>query len=194
MVDPDVKLMLRFKEGNESAFRILFDKYKKKLVNFTYRFTNDRKTAEELAQEVFLRVYQAAPSYSPDARFSTWLFRIATNICLNESRRHRHELKTESLDASVDTDGHEIIKEVQDDSVQAPAEVLEEREMNIKLREAIMSLPEKQRAVILLHTYQGFSYREIGDQIGSSDSAVKSIIYRARQALITALGPYVRGS
>ncbi len=193
ITDPDVQHMLQFKEGNQNAFRKLFTRYKKNIVNFCYRFCADRELAEDLAQEVFLRVFKAAPRYRPDARFSTWIFKIATNVCLNEMRKKRYRFKRESLDIPVNTDTGEIPREIEDRVQPQPQDLLVSRERERFIREAISDLPGKQRAAILLRVVHGFSYQEIGKQIRHSEKSVKSLIYRGRQHLRQALEAKVRG-
>ena len=191
--DPDIKQMLLFKEGNTNAFRVLFTKYKKPMINFCYKFCGDKQMAEELSQEVFIRVYKAAPSYKPDAKFSTWIYRIATNLCLNELRRKKHSYETESIDQGVPSDTGYIEREFEDTTTTDPNEHLEERERDTIIRESIRKLPKKQRAAILLRVSKGFSYQEIGKHLNSSESGVKSLIHRGRQNLKDALTSYFRG-
>ncbi len=149
--------------------------------------------AEELAQEVFLRVYKAAPKYRPDARFSTWIFKIATNICLNELRKSRYHFRTESIDApTVGKDG-EMAGDVEDLAQPGPNEALEARERDRIIRGAISELPPKQRAALLLRVFHDFSYEEISKQIGRSPGSVKSLIHRGRQNLKQSLHAYMRG-
>jgi len=180
--DPDTQNILRFQEGDSNAFRDLFEEYKKKIINFCYRFCGDRGIAEELAQEVFLRVYKAAPRYRPDARFSTWIFRIATNVCLNELRKPRYAYRSESLDAPSTADEGKMSREIKDQRPQ-PQDVLESREKDHLIRQAIADLPGKQRAALFLRVFHGFSYNEIARQIKSSESNVKSLIHRGRKRL-----------
>ena len=186
--DLDSQYMLQFKNGNQDGFRILFTKYTKKIVNFCYRFCGDREMAEELAQEVFLRIYKAAPRYEPDANFSTWLFRIATNVCLNETRKFQYRVVTETMDNHVQTDSGTIKQEIEDPKSQHPQELMEKRGNDILLEKAMKSLPEKQRTALLLKVYHNFSYKEIGKQMKHSESSVKSMIHRARQALMKIAG------
>ena len=180
--------MERFREGDQDAFRILFVNYKQKIINYCYRFCGHREIAEELAQEVFLRVYKAAPRYRPDARFSTWIFRIATNICLNELRKKKYRCKIESLDDSFHSGTGAGSGEIEDRGTPAPQDRLEDRERDQMIQGAISNLPEKQRAALLLRLHYGFSYREIGKQIKASESSVKSLIHRGRQNLKKVLG------
>ncbi len=148
--------------------------------------------AEELAQEVFLKVYKAAPKYRPDAKFSTWIFRIATNVCLNEIRKNRYQYNTESLDSPVPSEAGDIQKESEGPE-KLPQEMLEARERDNLIQKAISDLPEKQRAALLLRVSHGFSYQEIEKQMKCSQGSVKTLIHRARQHLKKKLSSHLRG-
>lgn len=184
--DPDTQCMERFRDGDEAAFRTLFLRYKKKIVNFCFWYCNDREIAEELAQEVFLRIYRAAPKYRPNAKFSTWIFQIATNVCLNELRKTRYRYVTESLDSSHNPDERQLT-EIADCERHDPQNILNNHENEIVIHDAILNLPEKQRIALLLRVYNGFSYQEISSQMNCSESSVKSLIHRARKNLKKAL-------
>lgn len=190
--DSDILYMEQFRDGDQDAFRILFLRYKKKMINFCYRFCADREIAEELAQEVFLRVYKAAPGYRPKARFSTWIFRIATNVCLND-RRKKKGVKFESLDNPFRTRRENGPVDIEDHRMPAPQAQLEYQERDRFIQKALLNLPKKQRAALLLRLYYGFSYREIGEQMNASESSVKSLIHRGRQNLKQHLGAYFKG-
>jgi len=183
--------MLRFRDGDERAFQYLFDRYKKKIINFCYRFHPDRGVAEELAQEVFLRVYRAAPRYQVKSRFSTWIFRIATNICLNELRKAKYHVTSESLDGSTGGNLGDRPREIGDTDRPQPNGAYETKEKLHLLELALAELPENQRAAILLHTRHGFSYEEIAGQMDRTESSVKSLIHRARQGLKKALADHL---
>jgi len=177
--DLDAKLMLKFKQGDRSAFDALFEKYKKPLLNYIYRFSGNAMMAEELTQETFLRLYQSAKAYEPRARFSTWIFRIATNLCLNEKRKVATKIlsgKDGDSDSDVETlsNGHWSA---------APDKIVEQRELQALVQKAMLALPDKQRAALLLLIQGGFTYKEIGSQMNMSEKAVKSLIFRARQNL-----------
>jgi RNA polymerase sigma-70 factor, ECF subfamily len=188
MTRSDVQLMLDVKAGDDASFDILLQKYRLPLVNFLHRMVRDTATAEDLAQEVFLRVYRARKRYSPSAKFTTWLFRIATNLALNSVRDNRYRHMEVSLDAPVEED-------------QAPREV-PTREMRIDehmierdraefIRRAIATLPEKQRAAVLLHKYEEMDYGEIAKILECSESALKSLLFRAYETLRVQLAPLV---
>lgn len=190
--DPDAKLMLRFQAGEENAFRRLFDKYSRTIVNYCYRFCGEAELAEELAQEVFLKVYRAAGSYSPEAKFSTWIFRIATNTCLNEKRKIRYRTRMESIDASVETEGGTVAKEIEDQGARIET-MIEKQEMDEIIQRAITRLPEKQKAALLLRINHGFSYREISEQLNKSENGIKTLIHRGRNQLKNVLQTYLKG-
>jgi len=172
-------LMLDFKEGNALAFQKLFNKYKKRVMNYCYRFCRNHAVAEELAQETFLRVYKAASRYQPKARFSTWLFKIATNVCLNELRKPDYSQKIQPLE-SDDSSEDGVIADVHQSGIDAEYEFNETQRV---LHQAIMELPEKQRVALMLRIEGEFSYKEIGKQIFCSENHVKILIFRARQRL-----------
>ena len=177
--DRHALLMLRFQSGDSGAFHELYEDYKFPLLNFIYRFCQDRRVAEELCQEVFIRVYKSASSYEAKAKFSTWLYRIATNICLNELRsgKYQYELVPSSLDKNES--GKEPLGFEDTDQARAD-DGMEARELNIAVRQAIAQLPKKQRLAVLFSIYQQLSYKDIGERIGCSEGAVKSMIHRSK--------------
>src|SRR5438552_1320582 len=158
-LDTDAQLMLRFQAGDLRAFESLFWRHSRPMVNFAYRFVRSRETAEELAQEVFLRVHDAAPLYRAQAKFTTWLYRIATNVCLNELRRPRFRAVHQSLDASTTDDPDDKPMEIQDDHA-GPDRLMERRAIARALIRALEQLPEKQRLAFILNKYQDLSYSE----------------------------------
>jgi RNA polymerase sigma-70 factor, ECF subfamily len=188
VTDSDIELMLNFKEGDKRAFQLLFDKYQKKVISFCFRYCGHRIVAEELAQETFLRVYKAPALYRPEARFSTWLFKIATNVCLNEIRKPEYRARIESIDQIVDQDNHTTRKTVVDPAQPMPDTILEKSQEQALIHQAIALLPKKQRAALLLKASEGFSYKEIGLQINCSEKHVKALIHRGRQRMIKLLG------
>jgi len=186
-LDTDAQLMLRFKAGEVEAFEALFSRHSAALVGFAYRFVRNREAAEELAQEVFLRVHDAAPHYRPDAKFTTWLYRIATNICLNEVRRPRFRAGHQSLDSADDPDCRPVELA---DTAKPPADVLlQRRAVSDALRKALARLPQKQRAAFILNKYQELSYAEVAEVLGVTEKAVKSLIHRAKEGLASMLQP-----
>jgi RNA polymerase sigma-70 factor, ECF subfamily len=188
LTDADTQLMLDFKTGDQRAFQLLFDKYKRQVINYCFRFCGQRAVAEELAQETFLRVYKAAARYRPKARFSTWLFKIAANVCLNEIRKPVYRARLESIDPAAD----EIPGATREAALQTdqalPDALVEARQNQALVQQAMGRLPEEQRAALLLRVSEGFSYEEIGRQINRSENHVKTLIYRARQRMKKMLG------
>jgi len=193
MTRSDVQLMLDVKAGDEASFELLLHRYRTPLVNFLYRMVRSREQAEDLAQEVFIRVYRARDEYVPSAKFTTWLFRIATNLALNSLRDHRHQKLEISMDAplTVDAeDGDEKPFEVADKHPTIEQEMVEEDRKKM-IRHAIEKLPEKQRAAVLLHKYQELDYAEIAKILSCSESALKSLLFRAYETLRVELAPLV---
>ena len=179
VADRHAQLMIRFQDGDSGAFHELYEEYKYPLLNFIYRFCQDRRVAEELCHEVFLRVYKSAASYEVKAKFSTWIYRIATNICLNELRRGKYEY--ELAPPALDKDAPDRELPVYEDSDQTRADDrMEARERRIAVRQAIAELPKKQRLAVLFSIYQQLSYKDIGERIGCSEGAVKSMIHRSK--------------
>jgi RNA polymerase sigma-70 factor (ECF subfamily) len=189
MARSDVQLMLDVKAGDEASFDLLLEKYRTPLVNFLFRMVRDAGTAEDLAQEVFLRVYRARQHYSPSAKFTTWLFRIATNLALNSVRDNRYRKLEVSLDAPLDN------QDATPRQVAAPEmridEHMIERGRSEFIRRAIDSLPEKQRLAVLLHKYEEMDYLEIAKILDCSESALKSLLFRAYETLRVELAPLV---
>jgi RNA polymerase sigma-70 factor, ECF subfamily len=193
MVRTDVQLMLDVKSGDEASFELLLHRYRTPLVNFLYRMVRNREQAEDLAQEVFLRVYRARGEYVPTAKFTTWLFRIATNLALNSLRDHRYEKLEDSIDAPARTDSEEGDERPLDVAEKHPniEQHLVEVARSQMIRHAIDKLPEKQRAAVLLHKYQELDYAEISKILSCSESALKSLLFRAYEALRVELAPLV---
>ncbi|MCH7985836.1 MAG: sigma-70 family RNA polymerase sigma factor [Acidobacteria bacterium] len=182
----DEEWMLRLQAGDDHAFDHLLGKYRAPVVHFVYRLVREPALAEELAQEVFLRVFRARRSYRPRAKFTTWLFRIATNVALNALRDGRMRRWGET---SIDAEdaGPQVAQ------LSAPGPTAEQRlleaERARQIRAAVESLPEKQRLAVLLHKYQDLDYAEIAPILGCSESALKSLLFRAYEALRVKLRP-----
>jgi len=193
MARSDVQLMLDVKAGDEQSFALLLQRYRTPLVNFLYRMVRGREQAEDLAQEVFLRVYRARKDYVPSAKFTTWLFRIATNLALNSMRDNRYQRMEISIDAPVTTDAEDGDERTLDVAEQNPniEQHLIEEAWRKMIRHAIDKLPEKQRAAVLLHKYQELDYNEIAKILDCSESALKSLLFRAYEALRVELAPLV---
>jgi RNA polymerase sigma-70 factor (ECF subfamily) len=191
--DPDVQLMLRFKNGDERGFRQLFSKYQARMINFCFRFCSDRELAEDLAQEVFLRVYRAARQYQPKARFSTWIYRIAVNVCLNETRKLKKQYLQQSLDRPVTNEQNNRLPEYPDETRLTAEEMMVAGQRDEKIKNALQHLPEQQRIAVLLRIYDEFSYNEIAGQMSISEGKVKTLIFRGRQQLKEALNHSLKG-
>jgi RNA polymerase sigma-70 factor, ECF subfamily len=193
MARTDVQLMLDVKAGDEQSFALLLHRYRTPLVNFLYRMVRNREQAEDLAQEVFIRVYRARAEYVPSAKFTTWLFRIATNLALNSIRDTRHQRMEVSLDAPVTVDSEEGDERPLDVAEKNPniEEHLVQEAQREMIRHAIDKLPEKQRAAVLLHKYQELDYGEISKILSCSESALKSLLFRAYETLRVELAPLV---
>ena len=190
MTRTDVQLMLDVKAGDEASFDFLLQKYRSPLVNFLCRMVHDTGTAEDLAQEVFLRVYRAREKYNPSAKFTTWLFRIATNLALNSLRDNRYQKMEVSIDAPTDGEGDARPRELPGCEMRIDEHMLE-RERAQFIQRAIASLPEKQRAAVLLHKYEEMDYNEIAKILECSESALKSALFRAYETLRVQLAPLV---
>ncbi len=192
-IDADARLMLRFKDGDLTAFESLFARHVRSLMNFAYRFVRNREVAEELAQEIFLKVHDAAPTYRAEARFTTWLYRIATNVCLNETRRPQYRVRHQSLDESPadDRDGGQV--EIVDQIRGGADSLLQRQEISESITHALEQLPENQRTAFILNKYQELSYAEVAEVMRISEKAVKSLIHRAKEALAERLRPLLHG-
>ena len=189
--DPDAALMLRVKAGDFAAFEDLVNKYKQPVMNLVYRTLRDPSEAEDLAQHVFLQVFKSAHRYEVAAKFSTWLFTIARNLCLNEIRR-RSRHPADSLDETSFDDDDQPRRQVADVKNFTPPDSLLQSELAEKIEEALASLPEKQRTAILLCRGEEHSYEEIAEILDCSVSATKSLIHRGRETLKDLLKPYLR--
>src|SRR5215472_11151066 len=189
--DPDAVLMLRVKRGDRAAFAELVEKYKQPVMNLVYRTLHDEAEAEDLAQNVFLQVYKSAKRYESRAKFSTWLFTIARNLCLNEIRR-RSRHPADSLEESHAEHEDQPRQQFEDKSGVPPPEKLLHGELAQKIDEALAGLPENQRTAILLCRQEELSYEEIAKILGCSLSATKSLIHRGRETLKEKLKPYLR--
>ncbi len=193
MARSDVQLMLDVKSGDDSSFELLLRKYRTPVVNFLNRMVRDAAAAEDLAQEVFLRVYRARGDYLPSAKFTTWMFRIATNLALNALRdgRYRHqEISIDHSFGAADGENETPALEVADRQPSIELELIR-RDRAEHIRRAVEALPEKQRAAVLLHKYQEMDYDEIARVLGCSESALKSLLFRAYETLRVELAPLV---
>ena len=178
-LDRDAELMLRVREGDDTSFALLLERHRGPVVHFLYRMVQNPSVSEELAQEVFLRVYRSRATYEPTAKFTTWLFRIATHLALNWVRDGKKEKGHESLDEQV-VDG--IDRQVRDRQPTIEQAMLQEVKMT-EVRRAIDALPAKQRAAVLMHKYEELEYAQIARALSCSESAVKSLLFRAYESL-----------
>jgi RNA polymerase sigma-70 factor (ECF subfamily) len=187
--DPDVALMLRVQAGEVEAFPALFGRYAPRVLQFIRRFIGHEGRAEELTQDVFAQIYRFRRRYRPESRLSTWIFRIATNLSLNELRRPEHRLRVD------------LWKEPEDDSRDGPAladpqavtpeDAAAAREFAMALDREIAALPAKQRAALLLSRLDGLAYRDVADVLGCSEGAVKALLFRATHGLRARLRDYI---
>ena len=189
--DPDAALMLCVKQGDTTAFASLVDKYKQPVMNFACRMLRDATEAEDVAQMVFVQVFKSASRYKVSSKFSTWLFTIARNLCLNEIRRRsRHPI--ESMEATHPAQEDQPARQFEDVKTASPPESLLHRELEEKVEQALAELPENQRVGILLCRQNELSYEEIARVLGCSVSATKSIIHRGRETLKQQLKPFLQ--
>lgn len=188
----DADVMLRVKTGDESAFAFLVQKYRRPIVGFLYRMCHNPSTAEELAQEVFLRVYRSRETYEASAKFTTWLYRIATNLAVNYARDTRHERP--ELTVRLDEPDRETgtMPDLADDALTVEEQIVR-RERLAAIRSKVNALPERQRMAVIMHKYQQMDYRQIADVLKLSESATKSLLFRADETLREQLKEFVSG-
>ncbi|HXB62465.1 MAG TPA: sigma-70 family RNA polymerase sigma factor [Acidobacteriaceae bacterium] len=188
--ETDAAIMLRLKAGDVASFDFLINKYRKPIVHFMFRMVHNQAVAEELAQEVFLRVYRSRETYRAEARFSTWLYRIATNLGVNYARDTRQERTASTVYLDEPDTETGIMHDVADATPSAEQKILR-RERMAAIREHVMALPERQRMAVLMHKYEEMDYRQIGDVLKLSESATKSLLFRAYQTLREKLKDFV---
>lgn len=188
--DPGVQLMLAWQAGDEAAFSRLVEDYSGLVFSLLTRFLGRKPGREDLVQEVFLRVIRARDRYEPTARFSTWLYRIVFNLAVNETQRVAHK-NTVSLDTPVGGEDSTTLLDLHEGDEDDPAQDLERADVVVAVRRAIAELPEKQRAALILAKYHDVPYVEIGEILGSSEKAIKSLIHRARETLRESLAPFL---
>ena len=187
-LDPDAALMLRVKQGDAAAFTQLVEKYKQPIMNLVWRTLRDETEAEDITQSVFVQAWKSAPRYQATAKFSTWLYTIARNLCLNEFRR-RSRHPTESLDQTRDDSEDQPLFQVEDKRIRGAQDEMLQGELEHKVDAAIGALPENQRIALALCRQEELSYEEIAEVLGCSLSATKSLIHRARETLTVQLKP-----
>lgn len=192
--DLDAQLMLRVRDGDEQSFRILLEKHRNPVIHFVYRMVQDRAVAEELSQEVFLRVYRSRGTCETTAKFTTWLFRIAAHLALNWLRDERKERGHQRLDAprNMADDGELPVRDAPDRAPSVEQRMVYQTRLQ-EVRDAIALLPEKQRAAILMHKYEEMEYSQIAKVLECSEAAVKSLLFRAYETLRARLAYMVTG-
>jgi RNA polymerase sigma-70 factor (ECF subfamily) len=191
-LDPasDAAVMLRAAAGDEAGFNYLVQKYHRPMIHFLFRMVRNQAVAEELAQEVFLRVYRSRESYRAEAKFTTWLYRIATNLAVNHARDTRHERAAQNVSLDAPDEENGMTPEVASKDLSVEQRLLSE-ERRAAIRKHVMDLPERQRLAVLMHKYQGMDYRQIGEVLKLSESATKSLLFRAYQTLREKLKDFV---
>lgn len=187
----DEVLMAQVKEGKDAAFQELVGRYKNRIVGFVYRTVNNRELAEDIAQEAFLRVFTKSHTFRDGARFSPWLYRIATNLAINELRR-RKRVRFISLEQPLRTQsGDELVRDVEDVDGRTPLALAEQQEMRQEIAKAIADLPIKYRVAFVLRDIQGHSYDAIAEMVGVPLGTIKSRVNRARGRFRVLMQPYV---
>jgi RNA polymerase sigma-70 factor (ECF subfamily) len=184
--DPDVAVMLRLQAGDEAAFQELFRKFSPRILRYARRFVGSEARAEELTQDVFVQVFRFRHRYQPQSRLATWVYTIATNLCLNELRRPERQLRVDLWD-----DEHPEGPSLPDPQALTAEEGASSRELARRLETAIAALPSKQRAALLLSRVDGLAYEDVGHALGCSEGAVKALIFRATQSLKRTLAEYL---
>jgi RNA polymerase sigma-70 factor (ECF subfamily) len=186
----DAEVMLRVKAGDDSAFDFLVQKYRRPIINFMYRMAHNSAMAEDLAQEVFLRVYRSRGNYEASAKFTTWLYRIATNLGMNYARDTRHERpeNVTNLDEPDEETGQS--PDLADKAPTVEEEIMRRERLNA-IRQKVEALPERQKMAVLMHKYQQMDYRQIAEVLKLSESATKSLLFRAYETLRTQLKEFV---
>lgn len=191
--DPDVRLMLEVRDDDASAFEELMLRYQNRVIAVLEHMVGDRDQAEDLAQEVFMRVYRARKNYQPGAKFATWLFTIVNNVALNalRTRGRRREYNVDATSQSGMMMANPLEGMAVAGSTQMPARRVDKAEMREVVRTAVETLGERQRMAVLLSKFEGMSYQEIAESMEMTTQAIKSLLNRARGKLRTALEPYI---
>jgi RNA polymerase sigma-70 factor (ECF subfamily) len=186
----DAQVMLRVRDGDDAAFDYLVQRYRRPMISFMFRMVHNAAIAEELSQEVFLRIYRSRASYSADAKFTTWLYRIATNLAVNHARDNKHERPEEktSLDETDEETG--LSMDLADGRPNIEQEILRSERLRA-IRKHVEALPERQRLAVMMHKYQELDYRQIAEVLHLSESATKSLLFRAYETLRESLKDFV---
>lgn len=186
----DAEIMLRVAAGDEAGFGLLVEKYRRQMVHYMFRMVHNQAIAEELAQEVFLRVYRARTSYRAEAKFSTWLYRIATNLGVNHARDTRYERSAQTVYLDQPDPETGISPDVADSTPSVEQDMVRDARF-AAIRKHVMALPERQRTAVLMHKYQDLDYKQIGAVLKLSESATKSLLFRAYQTLRERLQEFI---
>jgi RNA polymerase sigma-70 factor (ECF subfamily) len=186
----DALIMLRVKTGDQSAFEYLVQKYRRPIVSFMYRMARNAAVAEDLAQEVFLRVYRSRETYEASAKFTTWLYRIATNLAVNHARDTRHERPEVQISLDEPDEESGTTLELPDASLNVEQQIVR-RERLMAIRRKVEALPEQQRLAVIMHKYQQMDYKQIADVLKKSESATKSLLFRAYETLREQLKEFI---
>ena len=186
----DAEVMLRVAAGDDIAFDYLVDKFRRPMISFMYRMTRSQAVAEELAQEVFLRVYRSRKSYAASAKFTTWLYRIATNLAVNHARDTKYERPENTVNIDEPDSDTGLTVDVADRSLNAEQVILR-RERMAAIRREVEKLPERQRAAVIMHKYQNMDYKQIAGILKLSESATKSLLFRAYETLRETLKQFI---
>jgi RNA polymerase sigma-70 factor (ECF subfamily) len=186
----DAEVMLRVATGDDSAFDYLVEKYRRPMIGFMYRMTRNQAVAEELAQEVFLRVYRSRQTYAASAKFTTWLYRIATNLAVNHARDTKHERPENTVAIDEPDEDTGLTVDVADGGLNAEQSILR-RERLQAIRKQVEALPERQRMAVIMHKYQGLDYKQIATVLKLSESATKSLLFRAYETLRETLKSFI---
>lgn len=186
----DADIMLRVREGDDAGFGVLIEKYRSPIVHFMFRMVHNQAIAEELAQEVFLRVYRSRQTYRAEAKFSTWLYRIATNLGVNHARDTKYERMAQNIYLDQPDPETGTTPDVADATPTVEQELVRGERLKA-IRDQVLQLPERQRAAVLMHKYQGMDYKQIGEVLRLSESATKSLLFRAYQELRQKLKDFV---
>lgn len=186
----DAEIMLRVRDGDDAGYDILIEKYRRPIINFMFRMVHNQAVAEELAQEVFLRVYRSRQTYRAEAKFTTWLYRIATNLGVNHARDTKHERMAQNVYLDQPDPETGTTPDVADDTASVEESLVRDERMRA-IRQHVMALPERQRNAVLMHKYQGLDYKQIGEVLKLSESATKSLLFRAYQTLRERLKDFV---
>ena len=189
--DPDIKLMLQVRDDVQGAFEVLVDRYQHRLLGIIAHLVGRLDEAEDLTQEVFLRIYRARKGYRPRAKFSTWLFTIANNLAMNHLRGKGRHPTVEFRDGS-ESQGFTGAEQRVPASGGTPSTQMRQAELSDVVREALNSLDEDQKMAVLLNKFEEMSYAEIAEVMGRSEAAIKSLLARARMNLREKLEAYLR--